>query len=268
MNEFEVYDKIVNGEFRPHLDNNSSEEGLAKLRKTFLEGILRVDGSSFKFEGFDLDFFGIQDGDIVELEIPEDEDDKKNIIVNVLPNPEEQELFNLDIWPPVDKKSETYLGIIEGDYNRIKSSSKKQLESADQFENIKLYAYKNIQLAKKIGRQAHLLQKKLSNRKLDNISNPNTLILHYVKLHVVYLIRHFQELFKSIINQEIQSEYEIEDELFEMEYSRTMARINHLHTFFKINERKRLYEELGVYNNIEEAIIFFKKKLKIHNENI
>lgn len=272
MNEFEIYDKIVNGELRPHLEFNSSEEGLAKLRKTFLEGLLRKveneEGVSFKFEGLDLDFLGIQDGDIIELEIPEDEDEKKNITVRVLPNPEEQELINLEIWPPIDEKSETYLSIIEGEYRRIITSSKKQLESSDQIEKLKLYAHKNIQLARKIGKQAYLLEKKLNKSHLDKMDNPNTLILHYLKRHIVYLIRHFQDLFNPIINQEIQSEHEIEDELFEMEHSRMMARLSHLSAFFKENHRKRLYEELGDYTNIEEAINFFKKKLIIQNGKI
>ncbi|WP_440999824.1 hypothetical protein [Fodinibius sp. SL11] len=274
MNEFEIYDKIVNGTYRPHLKDNDTNEWLEELEKNFFTSTLRIEERELEgrhlttFDDIDFDFYGIKDGDRVVLEFPDEDNDLENIVLKVEPNPEEQELINLDIRPPIDKKSEIYLRIIEGEFRRIKASSKKKLESSEDFEKLKLYALKNIQTAKRIGREAHQLKKKLSKSGIDDMNNSNTLILYYIKLHIIYSINHIQVLFKDILGLTVQNRSTLEDELYELQYSKWEAKSNQLDGFFKESEIDRLYEELGENEGLEQSISFFKEKLTDQIEKV
>jgi len=166
MNEFKLYERITNGDLRPHLERFDSQEGLNELKDNFYTKEILIGSDFFNTidQAFDKDFHGFNDGDRFELEI-DDETEPKRISIRKIPNPNEDELINLDIPPPPDEKSDIFLRIIEDEYNRITASFKMKIEKSTNIDELKLYTLKNIQFAKNTAREAYLLGKKTQKGK-------------------------------------------------------------------------------------------------------
>jgi len=194
-------------------------------------------------------------------EFNEDEENPK-ITFEKIANPEEEELINIDIPPPIDRKSEIFYRIIEDEYNRIKIAFSRKLEQSNDFSELKTYALRHIQIAKKLAKDSHILEKKLKKENLDDWSNPNTLVLYSLKRHILYSILTIQELFEPIIGLKVQSEYDLEDELFEMYRSKMESMSKGFHKSLNKRHIDKLYEEIGDNPSIEKEKEFFLNKLK------
>src|SRR6056297_2508352 len=119
--EFNLYKRISSGNLRRHLKQFSTDAGLEKLYEEFYKKEIKTKGDILEFieNAFDKDFHGIKDGNKYEVEINE-EVEPYEITIRPVPNPNEDELINLDIPPPPDKKSNLFLRIIENEFDRIK----------------------------------------------------------------------------------------------------------------------------------------------------
>jgi hypothetical protein len=64
MNEFKLYDRIVNGDLRPHLKPYNSEEGLQKLKEDFYSFVGTVNETFHEniLSYFPKDFLGLKEG--------------------------------------------------------------------------------------------------------------------------------------------------------------------------------------------------------------
>jgi len=269
MNEFKLYERITNGDLRPHLERFDSQEGLNELKDNFYTKEILIGSDFFNTidQAFDKDFHGFNDGDRFELEI-DDETEPKRISIRKIPNPNEDELINLDIPPPPDEKSDIFLRIIEDEYNRITASFKMKIEKSTNIDELKLYTLKNIQFAKNTAREAYLLGKKLKKEKEDIFDNPNTYIVYVLKKHLIYSLLKIQELCSPIIDLKVQKENELEDELFEYEHSLMMSRIRVMSEDFNKMHISRLYKQIGENSAKREQIAFFTNKLKNQTEKI
>ncbi len=262
MNEFKLYERIVTGDLRPHLETFDTNDGINELREEFYSKKLLIEKDLLETlnKAFDSDFHNYKDGDRFELEIDE-ETNPIRISFRKIPNPNEDELINIDIPPPPDEKSELFLRIIEDEYNRITSSLKCKIEKSTNLDELNFYTLKNIQFAKNTAREAHLLGKKLKKEKEDIFNNPNTYIIYVLKKHLVYSLLKIQELCSPIIDLKLQNEHELEDELYEYEYSLMMSRVRILSEDLNKRHITRLYEEVGENSSKREQITFFKNKL-------
>jgi len=267
--EFKLYKRIVSGDLRPNLSSFDKKDSINSLEDEFFTRNVILDKDFVLFdENFNFDFHGIKNGDTIKLNI--EDGDPIKFLISVIPNTED-ELFDINIPLPIDKKSEIFFQIIENEFNRIKSSAEKQLEKEDnQLENIRKYALFNIQYAKNLGKEAHRLQRALEIYGIDNFKNSNTLILYSLKKHIIYSIMYFQELFNPILQIANQTEHQaiLENKLFEMEHSKRMSKVQLFSE--ELNKRliKRLYKEIGIDSSLEEKISFFKKELKEQNSKI
>lgn len=254
---------MVSGDLRPNLKSFEDENTIKDLEDKFFTSNITVsekDGIKFD-QNMDFDFHGISDGDTIVLEIPEDEDEEnQKITIKVSPSTEDQ-LINLDIPPPIDEKSEVFFRIIDSEYRRIKASITKKLENENTIEKIKDYALLNIQYAKRLAIDTFLLNKVLQKKDVDDWDNSNTLIMYSLKKHLVYSIQILQETFNPILQIPIQLQSELEDELFDMQHTKMMSRINAMSKKREEFYLKRLYEEIGEKSSAIDKIIFFKKKL-------
>jgi len=269
MNEFKLYERIANGDLRPHLERFDSQEGLNELRDNFYTKEILIGSDLFNTidQAFDKDFHGFKDGDRFELEI-DDEVEPKRISIRKIPNPNEDELINLDIPPPPDEKSDIFLRIIEDEHNRIAASFKMKIENSTNIDELKLYTLKNIQFAKNTAREAYLLGKKLKKEKEDIFDNPNTYVVYVLKKHLIYSLLKIQELCSPIIDLKVQKENELEDELFEYEHSLMMSRIRIMSDDLNKMHISRLYKQIGENSDKREQIAFFTNKLKNQTEKI
>lgn len=225
MNEFQLYNRIINGDLRPNLDCFDKELGLETLKQDFFSVKLRLNqDGKVSFSGLNEDFHGIQPGDKIELEIDDDTGELKNLTKK--PNAEE-ELINLDIPPSVDDKSDIFMRIVECEFSRITISMKKIFDNSNNETKLRLYALKNIQIAKRLGRE-----------------------------------------FEPIIKERIQDGNELEDELFDGQYSKMMFRINQMTKVLNQDYINRLYNEIGNDKSLEIQILFFRKKLDEQNKQV
>ncbi|MDP1676333.1 MAG: hypothetical protein Q8L88_05650 [Bacteroidota bacterium] len=261
-NEFILYDRIVNGNLRPHLERFSTPVGLKELEKEFYSKtiIIQNDNIGSLFDEFINDFHGIKDGDKLEIEISDD-DATPQIVLRPILNSEEESLINIDIPPPPNEKAEIFLRIIENEYNRIETSLTKNLTSLNNENDIKIYGLKNIQIAKKIARDSHLLGKKIEKIGVESWDNPNTYIIYVLKKHLIYSLLIMQNIYCPLIGQKIQTEGELEDELFDCQHSIAISKAASLSDFINVRHIEKLYNEIAKSATLEEKINLFKNKV-------
>ena len=263
MTEFNLYNRISNGDLRPNLEEFQTEKELDSLEREFYSKSVTITNENIDsiFSAFQSDFHGFKNGDKIIAEFNEDDENPK-ITFEKIANPDEEELINIDIPPPIDRKTEIFHRIIEDEYNRIKITFSKKLEQSNDFNELKTFALRHIQIAKKLAKDSHLLEKKLKKEKLDDWSNPNTLVLYSLKRHLLYSILTIQELFEPIIGIKLQNEHELEDELFEMYYSKMKSRSKIIHKSLNKRHLVKLYDEIGLNPTFEKKKEFFLNKLE------
>lgn len=268
MIEFKLYKRIISSDLRPNLFSSENRELLDNIEKEFFTTDVKFEKSyGLKFDkNFDLDFHGLKCGDSVEISIDKDRNPK--ITLELVPNTEDN-LINIDIPLPIDKKSELFFRIIEGEFNRIKSSVINQIEkNGNDVENARSYAIFNIQYAKDLGKKAHLLQKQLKKEGVDPFDSSDTLILHSLKNHILYSIGYFQEVFEPMLNFPRQTQGELRDELFEMEYSQLKSHSISFNEEMNKREIENLYKSLKPNASISIKTSFFLSKLEEQKSKI
>jgi hypothetical protein len=117
-------------------------------------------------------------------------------------------------------------------------------------------------LPKKIAHEAFLLGKKLQKEGVDDWHNPNVFVVDALKRYLIYLINDIQILFHPISNLKIQSEGELEDELFDGYYSKMQASVSSMSKQFNTRFIDKLYRELGEHATLLQKRDFFLQKLK------
>lgn len=269
MNEFKLYNRIINGDLRPHLKSYDNINGLRKIEKEFFSSEITVDETlpDNLLRHFPAVLPSLKHGDEVNLTI-DDTTTPLQITITLIPNEKEEALINLDIPPPPDAKSELFLKIIELEYERIKEGFLDFFNNAKDAQSVSFYASQNIQMAKIIAKDAHTLKKKIKNRENDEFDNPNVYVIEVVKKYLIYLLIDIQTLFNPFITFELQNECELEDELFEGYHSKMKKSVRSLSD--KMNEIHiaRLLKELGEDATPIQIRDFFIEKLVMHTAAI
>jgi hypothetical protein len=217
--EFSLYDEIVNGGMRPFLDQYSSDQNVKKL-------LGKVKGvKTIKFDSRDKFIDNInnfidkhcyaKEGDLFEVEISQGEGDGAGTIIATPIEPEGlNDLFDIDIPPPPDKKSEIFLDIITHEYDKIKRRAQKALLSFKNADKITFFANRNVQNAKRIAVDAHRVSKQLKSADHDCFDHPDSYIFYLVKLFLVRSILFYQGIFEPYIKSKILNEEELRVFLF------------------------------------------------------
>ena len=265
MNEFKLYNRIINGDLRPHLKSYDNINGLSKIEKEFLSAEIIVDETlpDNLLRHFLAVLPSLKHGDEVNLTI-DDTTTPPQITITFIPNEKEEALINLDIPPPPDAKSELFLRIIELEYERIKKGFLDFFNNAKDAQSISFYASQNIQIAKIIAKDADTLKKKIKTKENDEFDNPNVYVVEVVKKYLIYLLIDIQTIFNPFITFKFQNEGELEDELFEGYHSKLKKSVRSLSD--KMNEIHihRLLKELGEDATPVQIRDFFVEKLVMH----
>lgn len=269
MNEFKLYNRIINGDLRPHLKSYDNINGLRKIEKEFFSSEIIVDETlpDNLLRHFPAVLPSLKHGDEVNLTI-DDTTIPPQITITLIPNEKEEALINLDIPPPPDAKSELFLKIIELEYERIKEGFLDFFNNAKDTQSVSFYASQNIQMAKIIAKDAHTLKKKIKTKENDEFDNPNVYVIEVVKKYLIYLLIDIQTLFNPFITFKLQNEGELEDELFEGYHSKMKKSVRSLSD--KMNEIHiaRLLKELGEDATPIQIRDFFIEKLVMHTAAI
>ncbi|MGV6946313.1 hypothetical protein [Sphingobacterium kyonggiense] len=269
MNEFKLYNRIINGDLRPHLKSYDNINGLRKIEKEFFSSEIIVDETlpDNLLRHFPAVLPSLKDGDEVNLTI-DDTTTPPQITITLIPNEKEEALINLDIPPPPDAKSELFLMIIELEYERIKEGFLDFFNNAKDAQSVSFYASQNIQMAKIIAKDAHTLKKKIKTKENDEFDNPNVYVIEVVKKYLIYLLIDIQTLFNPFITFKLQNEDELEDELFEGYHSKMKKSVRSLSDKMNDIYIARLLKELGEDATPIQIRDFFIEKLVMHKAAI
>lgn len=258
MDLLATYERIIVSDLRPNLKEFLDEKGVEKLETDFY---------SFAFQPKTDDLEKTMDrvvemmptfrqGDTLELDI--DEKTHKISVRNVT-NADEEELINLDIPPPDDKKGEVYLRIIEDEFQRIVRALKAQLSTGSSASELQFLANKTIAKAKHLAHEAHLFKKRLSGAQTPTAKS-SEYVMYTMKAYLIYVIMEVQILYAPFTGSQ-QGKEELEDELFEMQATKMHARFQKLQTTLNEKHLERLYQELPSSASLNAKIKFFRSKV-------
>lgn len=211
-----TYERIVLSDLRPNLSKYETKEGLEELEKSIYSLKLIKDPGSENATVNLLDVLpSIRPGDSFDLDV---DSDNRKISITLQPNPDEEELINIDLEPPFDNKGEIFCRIIEDEFIRIKKKLVIILSESTKHEDLHFIVLKFIAKAKLLGHDAHTFDKKLQVSNTQS-GRSSRYVVKVLKKYLVYSILEAQKVFASVLKLDLQSGDDLEDELYE--YSKT-----------------------------------------------
>lgn len=254
MNNFEIFEKVITGDLRPHKyesDGKALEDKIQKL------GITDEDFSKYiKF----LD----KKGKSYSIKISDPETGET--IIDEKRNEEFNELIDIDIPPVPDKKGEVYLELIELEYARniltidkyINDNSKEKLEE---------YAIRNLQILRNLWQDLKHYKKLLVEEKGLDYKKSNDFVLMILEVYLERSLIHLHDAFEPYLSKEYLSI--VIDEIFGEKQRRLkeMEAMLSKGKFRKMTDVDKkfdaIFEQLTRANTIEEKVFneieFWKK---------
>lgn len=219
---FQVFRDIIQGHLRPHLKEFSDENAIKKrMERSYPLVEITTDSikNGIQFSEEFLFNNRIEPGDSVSIKlIPPTQENEPGILEVTKLEPEDEEpIFDLNIPPPSDLKSEFFLDLIEDEFYRIKKKSMMRLEKASSEAELSFYANQSLQILKGLCQEALLLSKKIGSLDEDGHDRwepVNSYIMYVLKYYLISSIEHYQELFKPYLKVEPQTEEDLRFELF------------------------------------------------------
>ncbi|MCD9015205.1 hypothetical protein [Parachryseolinea silvisoli] len=260
MSSFEIYRRIVSGDLRPNLKIYNARKGLNQLEASFFSKPVKVGDRNEVIKEVE-DFLKTspryKEGDTVKIRI-----DNKNrkITVEVSNAPGEEDLINIDICPPWDFRGELFSRIIEDVHLRFKNTIKEKLRNSDNSDDLEFFANHSISILKQIAIDAHLFEKRLSASNTKD-SRSSRYVLMVLKKHLLYAIIEIEISLKALIKIPLQTEFELEDELYEFSASKMEERVKKNIKEMDTKYIQRFYGELGIKATEEAKMTFFRNKV-------
>lgn len=265
MDLLSVYERMILSDLRPSLAKYADEKGLDDLEKEFYSFVFRPekDDVDKTLERLISMMPTFKLGDTLKIET-----DQQSGKISVQKNdaPDEEQLINLDIMPPDDRKGEVYLRIIEDQFQVITRSLVDNLSSNSSGSKLKVFAQATIAKAKHLAHEAHFFEKRLRSAGTESAKS-SMYVTDLLKKYLMYVILEVQRLYAPFIKVQ-QKEWDLEDELFEMKATRSSDKSKRLRAIIDQKHLKRLYEQVGINASQEEKIAFFKSKVEEEFEDI
>lgn len=241
---FNKFNRIINGDLRPHL---ISENDLTKLIKELTsEFYVDKDGKfKFKDEDYSLTF---KEGDKIILESKDENDLSKGFYLKRIEDENFEDLVNINIPPPPNEKAGKYEDIIDTEKEIIICKIKNFLNEAKDIENTRFFVSQNIQILKDLARDLNIYNKKLKGDHGNLFtSDANHFVTYLMEYTLMELIQTIQITFKEILNLEIESENELKRELFE--YKGIPYIFNSIDTFIRLPSHPKYIQLHQDYKN-------------------
>jgi hypothetical protein len=200
--DLHIYEDISSGRLNPQLKQNGDLLFLQNLvihanTKTFHSCRLEED-PEILIENFDITNLGYHFREDAEIEVLQNTRKK---VQEFIAKPNRiyplEDLF--DIPDPPDKKSAYFLELISDEFERIKIRANKVHNSACKTKHLALYAYKNIQRAKKIQYDIQYKLAKTHKRWSAVTVCPDAYVIFVLNVFVDRIIIFYQHLFRPFI---------------------------------------------------------------------
>jgi len=192
-----VYNEIVNGKFNPCQPRNNKQDILKNL--VFEANTQRVallpasENPSDYIEATDFLYFGYKKAKDLDIDIKTATNGKHEIIIKPVKVYDLLEV--IDIPQFVSFKCNSYVEFMGDEFERIKIRAEWMLDNCVDSKEIKAYALKNVQKAKKIFYDA-----KRALREVQKTENPEDVYIFFaLNLFVVRTIMFYQKMFKPYL---------------------------------------------------------------------
>jgi len=245
MRTFEIFDKIINRELRP---NKFDSDG-----KSLEEKISHLDISDKEF--FEYLKFLDKEGQPYTFIVKEHSTDR--IVINEKRNIEYNELIDINIPPPPDKKAEVYLDLIEFEYVRTELLIEEIIDNKSKTE-IEESSLKFIFKVKKLWNELKHYTKLIKEDKQIDYTKSNDFVIIVIKEYLERIAYLLIDRLKPYLNENIIEEFykhifgERDRKFKEMDL--LFERIK-MRKELKIDKKfDELFEELTKAKTIEEKI--------------
>jgi hypothetical protein len=197
-----IYEEITSGRLNPMLPRNADLSVLQNLiieanTKTFFTCSLEDDPENI-IDSFDLTELGYHFREDVEVVIRKNEKKKMHELIA-----RPKRIYPLEdqfiIPDPPDKKSAYFLVLISDEFERVKIRANKVLNSTGKKKHIALFAYKNLQRAKKIQYDLRYMLAKIHKPWSSVTDNPNAYVIFVLDVFLGRIITFYQQLFQPFI---------------------------------------------------------------------
>ena len=232
---FELFNRIVRGNLRPHLINDTN---LSEI-KSLLHCTLYIDKekNTLKSDNEYINLIFKEEYSPFEIVINKENPSKSKI--TILKDENLEELINIDFPPPPDEKAGIYLTLLEIEIEVIKYKIDTFLNNTNDINSIQLFALKNIQNLKGLSEHLSLYIKKLGGEHGNLFStDANHFILYIIKYYIMEIIQYLQRRFKPFIKTEIESVNKLKKDLFTEFHPRIP-----MFTIFSLLPKEQEYED-------------------------
>jgi hypothetical protein len=264
MEILSIYERMILSDLRPNLSIYETREGIEQLKTDFYSFKLNktTDPTVFLANLSDV-VPSIKPGDSFELDV---DNDNHKISITLHPNPDEEELINIDLEPPMDDKGEVFYQIIGDEFLRIRKKLNALLTESSKPDELNFAVLKFITKAKQLGREAHTFEKRLRVSKTETAISSRYAI-KILKKYLVYTILEAQQIFSPVLKLELQSEDDIEDELYEFSATEIKAGANRIRIETNKKHLERLHAQIPAKATLLDKINFFETKVreKLHH---
>ncbi len=200
MDNFEIFERIINGELRPHKyesDGKILEDKIENLGITNEEFAKQIKYLEKEGKSYSIKITDPETGDII-LDEKRNDEFNELIDIDIPPLPVKEGEKYLDINALNDEKAEMYLDLIEFEYAR-------NLITIDEYFNnnkekqLKKYATLNIQRLKKLWKDIRHYEKLIIKSDELDWRKSNDYVIHLVKVFLDRVFYYLLEVFRPYI---------------------------------------------------------------------
>jgi hypothetical protein len=207
---FLLYEEIVSGKYRPFLQRFSSKEVQESLifeANTHKIATIGKNENADTFLEADYTQLGFKESGDYEIIVKELANGKKEIILKPMKTYELREVMDIPQFPSF--KCTCFMALMGDGFERLKIRAGLVLDSSDDIGQLKSYASKHVQKAKKLYYDAKLLLKELQEKK----NQDDVYIVFALNLFIIRTILFFQKLFRPYLKTREETEEQLMSEL-------------------------------------------------------
>jgi hypothetical protein len=199
---YKIFKRVILGDLQPH---KVDENNLSKLNDLFS---IRIGVNDNNFNIKECRYMTLLEYKKIEISI---DDQNYNHTFAIKEDEQLEDLIDIDIPPPKDKKSELYLDLAKHEYELVKKIIQNHIKTETSINSLELFALKNINELKEVAKELYMYGEKI--RQTDDYQ-VNKYIVSVFKHYLVMLIFDIQRVFATFFKIKSQTIGNLRYELY------------------------------------------------------